>query len=86
MLKPSPERAWRRRRDMSNIRWRLIMGLLSLAAALVLTAPAAASGAGRAVGEIWPNGPGVADIIWPNAAPIAEIWPNGAVFDDPSGI
>jgi len=73
---------------MSNVRWRLVMALLSFAATLALTAPAAVSHlSARQIGEIWPNGVEVvADIIWPNAAIIDDvIWPNGAVFDDGSG-
>jgi hypothetical protein len=70
---------------MSNIRWRLVMALLSLAATLALTAPApaAASGLpGRRIAEIWPNGvAAVADVIWPNSSFVDDIiWPNGSTF------
>jgi hypothetical protein len=52
---------------MSHIRWRLIMGVLSLAATLALTAPAVASRfANPQVSEIWPNSP-VTDIIGPTS-------------------
>ncbi len=58
-----------------KIRWRLAIGLSSLAAAILLTFPASAAGQlERQVGEIWPNA----------LAPVAVIWPNGIVID-PTG-
>ena len=55
-----------------KIRWRLAIGLSSLAAAILLTFPAnAARQLERQVGEIWPNA----------LAPVAVIWPNSAVID-----
>lgn len=56
---------------MATIRWRLVMGLMSLAATIILTFPA---GASRQVNQV------VAD-IWPNGAPVVDIWPNGALTD-----
>jgi hypothetical protein len=66
------------RRASSNIRWRLAMGIVALAATVLLTFPAgAARQLEREVGEIWPNGLGqLADVIWPNDAGIDIIWPN----------
>ena len=75
---------------MSNIRWRLIMGLLAFFATLALTAPAAASRlAGSQVGEVWPNATvpvadGTVAEIWPNIPPVDEIWPNYLGFVDSS--
>lgn len=66
---------------MATIRWRLVMGLVSLAATIILTFPAGASRQlDQVVGDIWPNGNPVAD-IWPNGDPVADIWPNGVVVD-----
>jgi hypothetical protein len=62
-----------------KIRWRLTIGVLSLAAAIVLSFPAGAGGhLDRQVAGIWPNGlePDPA-IIWPNGPDPAIIWPNG---------
>ena len=73
---------------MSNIRWRLVMGLLAFVATLALTAPATASRlAGSQVGEAWPNATvPVADStvaeMWPNLPPIDDIWPNDILFVD----
>lgn len=66
---------------MSKIRWRLSAGLLSLATALILTAPTAIPAASHELAEIWPNGSAVLAEIWPNGSfYIADvIWPNGAV-------
>ena len=66
------------KRAISNIRWRLAMGIIALAATIVLTFPAgAARQLERQIGEIWPNGVGtVADVIWPNDSPPDVIWPN----------
>jgi hypothetical protein len=76
---------------MSNIRWRLIMALLSFGATLALTAPAAVSHLsapqiGQVADVIWPNGAIQSDVIWPNGATVGDvIWPNGAVLNDVSG-
>ena len=60
------------RGDSLKIRWRMAIGLSSLAAAVLLTFPAnAARQLERQVGEIWPNA----------LAPVAVIWPNSAVID-----
>jgi len=73
---------------MSSVRWRLLIGLFSLAATLALTVPAAASRfAGSQVGEAWPNATvPVADStvaeMWPNLPPIDDIWPNNILFVD----
>jgi len=64
---------------ISSVRWRLVMGLASLAAAILLTLP----GGGLRplhgpVGGISSNLVSqVADVIWPNDAVIDDIiWPN----------
>lgn len=70
--------------SITNIRWRLVMGLVSLAAAVALTFPTGARAAHQLTADIWPNGAlpddsantPVAD-IWPNTV-IADIWPNAA--------
>jgi len=50
-----------------KVRWRLTIGLTSLAAAILLTFPAnAARQLERQVGEIWPNGLDAVAVIWPN--------------------
>jgi hypothetical protein len=68
---------------MAKMRWRLVVGLFSLGAALILTLPAAARPISRLLPVSWPAGGGVvADVIWPNGAPIdVIIWPNGAPID-----
>ncbi|HET9848576.1 MAG TPA: hypothetical protein VFR68_08485 [Candidatus Dormibacteraeota bacterium] len=81
--------------SITNIRWRLVMGLVALAAAVALTFPTGVRAAHQQAADIWPNGApdgsantSVADIwpntviadIWPNTV-IAEIWPNGALVD-----
>ena len=51
-----------------KVRWRLTIGLTSLAAAILLTFPAnAARQLERQVGEIWPNGLDAVAVIWPNS-------------------
>jgi hypothetical protein len=71
---------------MAKLRWRLILGLLSLAATVVLTFPAVSPQVGGRVADIWPNGVvTVADVIWPNAPIVADvIWPNGPIVGDNS--
>ncbi|TMF58647.1 MAG: hypothetical protein E6I16_11100 [Chloroflexi bacterium] len=75
---------------MSRIRWRLVIGLLSLAASLALTAPAAASRlAGSSVGEVWPNATvpvpdGIVAEIWPNL-PVTDVGPDEFVIVDSLG-
>ena len=71
---------------MAKIRWRLVMGIVSLAAAVVLTLPAGASAAGRLTADIWPNGDGALAEIWPNTIYMVEIWPNGALTDIASSL
>ncbi len=63
---------------MANIRWRLIVGLVSLGITVMATLPAlAGSRLATGVAEVWPNGlPVVADVIWPNLPPELIIWPN----------
>lgn len=70
-----------------KIRWRLVIGLLSLAATVALTAPTAASRAlVQPVSDIWPN-PDVPLIqeILPNAFPTLDIWPNLLLIDGSGG-
>ena len=66
------------KRAVTRIRWRLAMGIIALAATIVLTFPAgAARQVERQIGAIWPNGVGpVADVIWPNGPATDVIWPN----------
>jgi len=77
-------------KGMSRIRWRLVIGLLSLAASLALTAPAAASRlAGSSVGEVWPNATvpvpdGIVAEIWPNL-PVTDVGPDEFVIVDSLG-
>ena len=52
---------------MSSVRWRLLIGLFSLAATLALTVPAA---------------DGTLAEMWPNLPPIDDIWPNNILFVD----
>jgi hypothetical protein len=74
---------------MAKIRWRLVVGLVSLGATVILTVPA--MGAARqpnirdAVSR--PSTVGaVADVIWPNGATLGDtIWPNGVIVDGASG-
>ena len=72
---------------MAKLRWRLILGLLSFAATVVLTFPAAAPQVGNRVAGIWLDGvTTVADVIWPNDPLIGDvIWPNGP-FDGNNSI
>ena len=75
---------------MAKIRWRLVMGIASLAATVVLTLPAGATAAQRlgsmtahkVAMDIWPND-ALAD-IWPNSA-VMDIWPNAGVVDPSTG-
>lgn len=69
------------RKAVTGVRWRLAIGLASLAAAIILTVPQAVAGQlGRQTSEIWPNAliQQPADVIWPNdpAAAGDTIWPN----------
>ena len=69
---------------MAKIRWRLIVGLVSLGVTVILTipAPGTAGPLNSRVAGIW-NGLGpVADIIWPNDPTVDIIWPNA---DSPVG-
>jgi hypothetical protein len=74
---------------MAKIRWRLIAGLVSLLATVILTLPA--MGAAResnrrdAVSQLNSVG-AVADVIWPNGATFdGTIWPNPIVTGDTAG-
>jgi hypothetical protein len=77
------------RDKLVSVRWRLISGIVALAAAVAVTLPAAASKAnavGR-VAEIWPNTPTQpAGDIWPNAPTqvAGDIWPNSPRATDPN--
>ncbi len=64
---------------MATIRWRLVVGLVSLGVVVMATLPAlAGSRLAMGVAEVWPNGlPVVADVIWPNVPTELIIWPNG---------
>ncbi len=63
------------REGITKIRWRLIMGVISLVAAVAASLPAAASKVdlGQRLAEIWPNdlsalaGSNLMEVIWPNA-------------------
>lgn len=75
-------------RVISKLRWRLVMGVVSLAATLVVTAPVAAPQAIHAVADIWPNGfEQLVGDIWPNSAEaaVADILPNPMVLTDALG-
>jgi hypothetical protein len=71
---------------LRRLRWRLLLGIVSLVTAVAVTLPAAASRVdlGQRVADIWPNGlTEVADVIWPNGAELMDvIWPNAAVLGD----
>lgn len=69
--------------SVKTMRWRLLMGVVSLATAVSVTLPAAASRVDLAqrVGHVWSTGLSVAaDIIWPNSEFMDVIWPNAAVL------
>jgi hypothetical protein len=73
---------------MAKMRWRLIVGAVSLGAAVILTLPAvgAARPISRPAPVIWPGGvAAIGDIIWPNGPATDTIWPNPIVVDGPSG-
>jgi len=70
---------------ITSVRWRLVAGLASLAAAIVLSLPGgvlrpyqgpvsriAPSLVGQIADVIWPNGALVDDVIWPNGAPVDQ--------------
>jgi hypothetical protein len=63
---------------MAKIRWRLVVGLVSLGVTVILTipAPAAAGHVNGRVADIWPNLLGPVAIIWPNDPTVDIIWPN----------
>jgi len=68
---------------MAKIRWRLVFGLVSLGAAVLLTFPGgAARQLSGKVADIWPNPDIVNADIWPNAP--LDIWPNGDVVSGDS--
>ena len=67
---------------MAKIRWRLLFGLASLGAAVMLTFPAgAARQLESRVGEIWPNAVSTVADAWPNPMLPDDIWPNDSLFD-----
>ena len=71
---------------MANIRWRLVVGLVSLGVTVMLTVPALAGSRQLPTGvaDIWPNGLRVVgDVIWPNLPPADIIWPNETSLDSP---
>lgn len=71
------------REAMLRIRWRLMMGVISLVAVVAVSLPAAASTVdlGRRVAEIWPNGVQAPDEIWPNGASLMDVvWANATVL------
>jgi hypothetical protein len=74
---------------MAKIRWRLVAGLLSLLATVILTLPAMGAAGQPNIRDAVnrPNTVGaVADVIWPNGALVDDtIWPNGAILDGASG-
>lgn len=73
---------------MANIRWRLVVGLVSLGATLILTLPtvAAARPLSSRHPALSPGGAAVADVIWPNGAALNDIiWPNPTVTGDTAG-
>jgi hypothetical protein len=64
---------------MAKIRWRLVVGLVSLGVTLILTLPAppVAGHLSNRVADIWPDPLGPeAETIWPNAPIVNIIWPN----------
>jgi hypothetical protein len=77
------------RENLLQIRWRLLMGVLALVAAVAVTLPKAASEVNLAqrVSEIWPNAV-VNEVdqywvgeIWPNLE-LGSVLPNGAAVID----
>jgi len=62
---------------MVRIRWRLLMGVISLVAAVAVSLPAAAAKVdlGQRLADVWPNSLTQLADIWPNNPLI--IWPNG---------
>ena len=71
------------RNTITNIRWRLLTGVLCLFAVVAVSLPAAASRVdlGQRVADIWPNNAAdVAEIIWPNGVLTEVIWPNAPVL------
>ncbi len=66
---------------MKTIRWRLLVGVISLVSAVAVTLPAVASRVDAAprVAEIWPNalspltdGSNLMGVIWPNAPVLGD--------------
>lgn len=69
------------REAIIKIRWRLLVGVISLASAIAVTLPAAASKVDLAprVAEIWPNAlspltdeSNLMGVIWPNAPVVGD--------------
>ncbi len=78
-------------RSISNIRWRLVIGLASLAATVALTFSAIPfQQLNRdAADVIWPNAALLSEVIWPNGARMGDgplmsevIWPNAAIVSE----
>ena len=72
------------REGIRKIRWRLIVGVISLVLAVAVTLPAAASRVDLAqrVAEIWPN---ALSPLADGSDLMGEIWPNAAVHGDGVG-
>jgi len=72
------------REGITKIRWRLLVGVISLVLAVTVTLPAAASRVDLAqrVAEIWPN---ALSPLTDGSDLMGEIWPNAAVLGDGVG-
>ena len=75
---------------MAKIRWRLVVGLVSLGATLFLTVPAmggARQPNSRIVGGSLLSIEAVGEVIWPNGALVDDttIWPNPVTIGDALG-
>jgi hypothetical protein len=75
---------------MAKMRWRLVVGLVSLGATLILTVPtmgAARQPNSRSIGSSLLSGEAVGEVIWPNGALVDDtiIWPNPATVSDTFG-
>lgn len=74
---------------ITSVRWRLLIGVVSLVAAVVLTLPTVLS---RSLQGPVSGTPGqVSDVIWPNGALLDDavlnqiIWPNSGFLTDSPG-
>jgi len=70
-----------------SVRWRLVAGVASLAAAIFLSLPGGVLRPSQGpVSAFPPNLVGQIAEIWPNGAFVDDIiWPNGALVDQSSG-